>query len=161
MLPTTADVKGWQADQAGTRIHKDIVALMKVLEGQFPKGFSCGTYRNNVEGDHASGGFEGRFRSLDMYPSGGPSRIQKPFGELGFFDKQIAFDFAMAIDRAVAGKGSFQILYNDFEVARELNKVLKNGRMFNQDNVVADKAGPKNLNWHGPLVTHFHVDFAI
>jgi hypothetical protein len=161
VVPTAADVKGWQADSQGTRIHKDIVALLKVLEKEYPKGFSCGTYRINVEGDHGSAGFQGRFRSLDMYPGGGASRIHKPFGELGFFDKQIAYDFAMAIDRAVAGKGSFQILYNDFPVARELNKVLKNGRVMNIDNVVVDKAGPANLNWHGPLVTHFHVDFAI
>ena len=161
VAPTTSDVKGWDADGQKTRIHKDLVALLKVLEGEFPKGFSAATYRINVEGDHASGGFEGRFRSLDMYPKGGPSRVQKPFGQIGFFDKQVAYDFALAIDRAVAGKGTYQILYNDFEVARELNKVLKNGRVMNIDNVVVDKSGVANLNWHGPLVTHFHVDFAI
>jgi hypothetical protein len=161
MVPTKGDVAGWDEDAQHTRIHKDIVALMKVLEGQYKPGFSCGTYRINVEGDHASAGFQGRFRSLDMYPKGGASRMHKPFGELGFFDKQVAYDFAMAIDRAVAGKGTFQILYNDFPVARELNKVLKNGRVMNIDNVVVDKNGPANLNWHGPLVTHFHVDFAI
>ena len=33
--------------------------------------------------------------------------------------------------RATAGRGSYQILYNDYEVARELNKTLKNGRVFN------------------------------
>jgi hypothetical protein len=161
VAPTTSDVKGWNADSQKTRIHKDLVALLKVLETEFPKGFNAATYRNNVEGDHASSGFEGRFRSLDMYPNGGPSRTHKPFGQIGFFDKQVAFDFAKAIDRAVAGKGTFQILYNDFEVAREVNKVLKNGRVFNIDNVVADKGGASNLNWHGPLVSHFHVDFAI
>ena len=161
VVPTRADIKGWNPDAKGTRIHKDIVALMKVLEGKFPRGFSAGTYQVNIEGDHASGGFEGRFRSLDMYPNGGPSRSQKPFGEIGFFDKQLAFDFALAIDQAVSGRGTYQILYNDFEVAREVNKVLKNGKMMNVDNV-NDKAGhPANLNWHGPLVTHFHVDFAI
>jgi hypothetical protein len=160
VLPTKGDVKGW--DTSGTvRIHKDVVALLKVLETEFPKGFNAATYKISVEGDHASSGFEGRFRSLDMYPGGGPSRNQKPFGQIGFFDKQIAFDFARAIDRAVTGRGTFQILYNDFEVAREVNKVLKNGRMFNMDNVTADKGGASNLNWHGPLVTHFHVDFAI
>lgn len=161
VVPTSADVKGWDADSKSTRIHKDVVALLKVLEAEYPKGFRAGTYQINVEGDHASSGFEGRFRSLDMYPNGGPSRTQKPFGQIGFFDKQVAYDFALAIDRAVAGKGTFQILYNDFEVAREVNKVMKNGKMFNVDNVV-DRAGhPVNLNWHGPLVTHFHVDFAI
>jgi hypothetical protein len=161
VVPAKSDVKGWQADGQGTRIHTNLVTLLKVLETEFPAGFQAGTYRINVEGDHASAGFEGRFRSLDMYPNGGPSRIHKPFGQIGFFDKQVAYDFAQAIDRATAGRGSYQILYNDFEVARELNKTLKNGRVFNVDNVVADKGGAANLNWHGPLVTHFHVDFAI
>lgn len=161
VLPTKADVKGWSPDKQNTRIHKDIVALLKSLESEFPKGFFAGTYTLKIEGDHASGGFEGRFRSLDMYPNGGPSQVQKPFGVLGFFDKQLAFDFSLAIDRTVSGKGSYQILYNDFEVSREVNKVVKNGKMINIDNVTDREGHVANLNWHGPLVTHFHVDFAI
>lgn len=161
VVPTTAEVKGWSTDSKRTRIHKDVIAVLQTLETEFPAGFSAGTYTLHTEGDHASGGFEGRFRSLDMYPNGGASRTQKPFGSVGFFEKQIALDFALAIDRAVAGRGSYQILYNDFEVAREANKRLKNGRMMNVDNVVDTAGHPANLNWHGPLVTHFHVDFAI
>jgi hypothetical protein len=161
LIPTKADIKGWTPDVKGTRIHKDVVALLKVLEGEFPKGFSAGTYQLRIEGDHASAGFEGRYRSLDMYPNGGPSRLQKPFGEIGFFDKQLAYDFALAIDRAISGKGTYQILYNDFAVAREVNRVVANGRMMNVDNVNDISGHPANLNWHGPLVTHFHVDFAI
>ena len=162
IVPTKSDVKGWSADTKATRIHKKVVEVLKILEHEFPQGFSAGTYQMNIEGDHASGGFEGRFRSLDMYPNGGASRIQKPFGEIGFFDKQIAFSFALAIDRAVGQKsGTYQILYNDFEVAKEVNKVVKNGSMINIDNVTSENGYATNLNWHGPLVTHFHVDFAV
>lgn len=159
MVPTRGDVKGWDTSNS-VRIHKDVVALLKRLEAEFPAGFRAATYMNDIEGDHASGGFEGRFRSLDMYPNE-KARPKGPFGDAGFFGQQTAYDFAMAIDRAVEGAGHFQILYNDFPVARELNKVLKNGHVVNIDNVNADKGGAKNLNWHGPLVTHFHVDFAI
>src|SRR5258708_5738199 len=161
MVPTRADVKGWEVSASKVRIHKDLVALLKVLETEFPQGFRAGTYSINVEGDHASQGFQGRFRSLDMYPNGGAAREQTGVGEAGVFGQPIAFGFAVAVDPAVGGKGAVQILYNDFAAARAVHQDPHNGRVFNVDNVVADKGGAANLNWHGPLVTHFHVDFAI
>ncbi len=163
VLPEDVKVKGWgKSDRQHTRIHKDVVTILQTLETEFPAGFSAGTYTTNIEGDHASSGFEGRFRSVDMRPKVGLMKTGNPafdkiFG-FGFFDQQVAFSFALAIDRACGSNGAtFQILYNDFIVAREANKVIKNGRIFNVDNVVGDGL---NLNWHGPLVTHFHVDLA-
>ena len=164
--PEDVKVKGWsKSDPKHTRIHKDVVKILQSLESEFPAGFSAGTYTGSIEGDHASSGFEGRFRSVDIYPNGGLKKTgNKAFDQIfgfGFFDQQVAFSFALAIDRACSSNGAtFQILYNDFVVAREANKVIKNGRLFNVDNVTGEGGGNMNLNWHGPLVTHFHVDFA-
>lgn len=165
VFPEDVKVKGWdRSDKKRTRIHKDVVTILQALESEFPAGFSAGTYTGSIEGDHASSGFEGRFRSVDIYPNGGLKKTgNKAFDQIfgfGFFDQQVAFTFALAIDRACGSSGaSFQILYNDFVVVREANKVIQNGRMFNVDNVTGEGAN-LNLNWHGPLVTHFHVDFA-
>src|SRR5689334_24765630 len=91
-----------------------------------------------MSGDHASGGFKGRFRSLDMYPEASKSAA--------YFGKDPAFRFAEAID-TVAGKMGFtyQILYDDYLVAREFNarahggKGAEHGRMGNQDNVTEEE----------------------
>ena len=142
----------------GNKINKNVAEVLQILEAEFPQGFRAGNYPG-----HGGGSFRGRFHSVDMYPNQKTSRVQKPFGEIGFFEKQTAFDFALAIDRAVEKKGgSFQILYNDFVVAREVNKAIKHGIMSNTDNIEYDaNKAATNLNWHGPLVTHFHVDFVI
>src|SRR5258708_11587659 len=97
MVPTRADVKGWEVSASKVRIHKDLVALLKVLETEFPQGFRAGTYSINVEGDHASQGFQGRFRSLDMYPNGGPGPKQTRFWETRVLEQQDAVQFTMSI----------------------------------------------------------------
>ncbi|GAB2921139.1 hypothetical protein GCM10027280_05190 [Micromonospora polyrhachis] len=129
--------------------------------------FSAGTY-GGMFGEHASGGFKGRFRSLDMYPESAKTAA--------YFTKDVAFRFSEAIDTAAGKLGfTYQILYDDYVVAREFNaraqagKGAEHGRMGNQDNVTEEEVQlpdgtkvkrPGNLSWHGPLVTHFHVDFS-
>jgi hypothetical protein len=164
VIPTTADFPGWSSDGA-TPVHRTIIDILKAIQTEFGK-FSAGTY-GGMSGSHASGGFQGRFRSLDLNP-------ETPRAA-AYFGKDLAFRFAEAID-TVAGKMGFtyQILYDDYVVAREFNAHAHgtgaaHGRMGNQDNVTEQEATlpdgtkvkrPANLNWHGPLVTHFHVDFA-
>ncbi|MFD2767473.1 peptidoglycan-binding domain-containing protein [Micromonospora eburnea] len=166
VVPTTADFAGWTEDGQKTPVHKTMLDILRAIQSEFGT-FSAGTY-GGMSGEHASGGFKGRFRSLDMYPESAKAAA--------YFTKDVAFRFAEAID-TVAGKLGFtyQILYNDYVVAREFNarahagKGAEHGRMGNQDNVTEQEVQlpdgtkvkrPANLNWHGPLVTHFHVDFS-
>ena len=151
---------GWE--RGLTPIHKHVVDIMNEIQRIFGS-FHAGTYGDPHKGTHGSGGFQGRFRSIDAYPQDNTYR----HGEtLKFFDQQPAYEFAMAIDDAAANLGfTYQILYDDFVVLREFNKRAKHGSMSLQDNVekACDTHGvcrPANLNWHGPLVTHFHIDFA-
>jgi hypothetical protein len=159
VLPGPSDLAHWESGK--TRIHKGVVSILQQVQGLYSPGFDAKTYQNSFEGDHGSSGFRGRFRSVDLYPRGGPS----PNASFGFFNQRNAYDFALAIQQAAsAAGGSCMILYNDWLVAREVNKTLGIRVMTNVDNVnTQDRKGvvvPVNLNWHGPLVTHFHVDFA-
>ncbi len=156
VIPT--DLPEWEPSKPTIQLHKDLVALLKNLRTIYPAGF-----RTMSRTDHWSGGsFAGRYRSVDLMPNepgpGEPKRIPEVFhgARVGYYPQAIAYTFALAIDKACTGKGTFQILYNDYLVAREANKVMGNGTMTNVDNVCQG-----SLNWHGPLITHFHVDFAI
>ena len=143
-----------------TPIHHRLAEILDAIGTDYGT-FGAGSY-GGVAGGHASGDFTSSFRSVDLYPSGVPAGG-------GYFDRDKALAFALAIDRVAAAQGyTYRILYDDYVVAREFNKQAKFGRMSNQDNVEYEKDAkqqpqldkPRNLNWHGPLVTHFHVDFS-
>jgi peptidoglycan hydrolase-like protein with peptidoglycan-binding domain len=157
---TTTDFDGWQPTTVP--MHKGIIPILAEIERLFGK-FSAGTYGDPRKGTHGSSGFGGRFRSLDMYPESlGSRRGDVRHAEsTRFFDQQLAYEFAMSIETAASTLAfRYQILYDDYAVIREFNQRAKNGHMSIQDNVEKSGGRPQNLNWHGPLVTHFHVDFA-
>lgn len=98
--------------------------------------------------------FAGRGRSLDLTI---PQRRAD-----GFFDAAQAITFALAIDRAATAIGvEWRVIYDDFSVARAVNERLGQRRIIEVANTSRNRAGDiTNINWHGPLVNHFHIDLA-
>jgi hypothetical protein len=103
---------------------------------------------NNREG-HGGGDFAGRGYSLDI-------TISSPVDDRGFWLPKNAIMALMQIDAAASASGvDWRVLYNDFAVAAEVNK--RTGRR----NVTFQGTTRKkdgSLNWHGPLILHFHLD---
>jgi hypothetical protein len=79
-----------------TPVHRVIIDILKAVQTEFGT-FSAGTY-GGMSGSHASGGFQGRFRSVDMNP-------ETP-RTAAYFGKDLAFRSAEAID-TVAGRMGF------------------------------------------------------
>lgn len=130
VMPTTAVFVLWLMDTYGT-------------------GFTASNY-----GGHGGGSFAGRGRSLDLTI---PQRRAD-----GFFDAAQAITFALAIDRAATAIGvEWRVIYDDFSVARAVNERLGQRRIIEVANTSRNRAGDiTNINWHGPLVNHFHIDLA-
>lgn len=115
--------------------------------------YGTGFTANNYAG-HGGGSFAGRGRSLDL-------TIPQARAD-GFFDAAQAIAFALAIDRAASAVGAeWRVLYDDFSVARAVNERLGQRRIVEVANTSRNRAGSiTNINWHGPLVNHFHLDLA-
>ncbi|WP_338845540.1 DUF4157 domain-containing protein [Massilia sp. W12] len=78
----------------------------------------------------------------------------------GFWQVEQAVAFLKSMDQvAVAMNAKWNILYNDFVVAKAVNSQAKNGYVSFTGHL--DSGG--NPNWHGPenLLLHFHLDLQI
>ena len=107
---------------------------------------------NNYPG-HGGGSFSGRGRSLHLTI---PERTPE-----GFFEPNAAIRLALAIDQAAAAVGAgWRVLYDDFAVARAVNEHLGSRRIVEMANTERSGGRITNINWHGPLVNHFHLDLA-
>lgn len=115
--------------------------------------YGTGFTANNYAG-HGGGSFAGRGRSIDL-------TIPQTRAD-GFFDAAQAIAFALAIDQAASAVGvEWRMLYDDFSVARAVNERLGQRRIIEVANTTRNRAGDiTNINWHGPLVNHFHLDLA-
>jgi len=78
------------------------------------------------------------------------------------FDGSTLDTFALAIDRGASAVGvEWRVIYDDFSVARAVNERLAQRRIIEVANTSRNRAGDiTNINWHGPLVNHFHIDLA-
>ncbi len=133
----------------GTPVAPQMNTFLRALSSQAQGGhrrFSAQNY-----GGHGMGSFHGRGLSIDL-------RLDErdaPRDERGFYARQAAVEFLMMVDAAAASMNAgWRVLYNDYAVAAEANR--RTGKM----NVVfaANVDAGGNLNWHGPLVLHFHLD---
>jgi hypothetical protein len=107
--------------------------------------FKAGNYKG-----HGGLGFAGKGFSADLTISG-------PLDQRGFFQPKDAVAFLLQIDATAKAQGArWRVLYNDFRVAEEVNAATgtRNVGFWG----VSD---PKGLNWHGPLILHFHLDLEI
>jgi hypothetical protein len=126
----------------GTPITQENKAFLVQLRRQV-SGFDA----NNYSG-HGGGKFAGRGFSLDL-------TLREPLDNRGFYPRDKAAAFLLEVDAAAHAVGlRWRVLYNDFAVAAHINR-LKRAR-----HVVFIGSAGRNLNWHGPLVLHFHLDLA-
>lgn len=101
--------------------------------------------------NHGGGTFLNRGLSLDLNIVGKESKVD----DRGFWERRVAVPFMIEVARAAAAVGcDWRALYDDYAVAAAVNKALGARHLVFTANV--DKGG--SLNWHGPLVLHFHLD---
>jgi len=126
----------------GTPITQEVKAFLVELRRR-TSGFDA----NNYPG-HGGGKFSGRGFSLDL-------TLRDPLDSRGFYPRDKAAAFLLHVDAAARATGlRWRVLYNDYAVAAHINR-LKRAR-----HVVFIGSAGSNLNWHGPLVLHFHLDLA-
>jgi hypothetical protein len=110
-----------------------------------------GQHRAGNYAGHGGGSFNGRGLSIDLYLTGTAT------DERGFWPREKAVEFLLALDAAAKAVGvRWRALYNDYSVALAVNSAtgVRNVAFVGQP-----RKGPRpNLNWHGPLILHFHID---
>lgn len=100
---------------------------------------------------HGGGGFTGRGLSADVY------LVDVHRDERGFWLRDKAVELLLAADAAAKSTGvRWRALYNDYAVALAVNSVTGLGtvRFLGQPR----KGSSVGLNWHGPILLHFHID---
>jgi hypothetical protein len=118
--------------------------LAKLAADPQTPAFTAGTYAGHGGGQWAGAGF-----SIDLALKG--SHDQR-----GFWQHDAAVTFLLRLDATATSLGArWRVLYNDFRVAQEVNAVTGTRNVV----FVGDSKG--NLNWHGPLILHFHLDLDI
>ncbi|MDQ1744785.1 MAG: hypothetical protein QOE23_3124 [Pseudonocardiales bacterium] len=119
---------------------RDFLAELRRIAGS---SFEASNYAG-----HGGGAFLNRGYSLDLFLPG-------PLDDRGFYppDKAVAF-LGQVAAAARAVNLRWRVLYNDFRVAAEVN-----GRT-GVRHVHFIGESRKGLNWHGPLILHFHLDLA-
>ena len=142
-------VWGSSWDPSSTKVLRRTAEFVLILSGIYGKPFTASNYDH-----HGSLGFVDRGRSLDL------NLGHKE--ESGFFPPAEAIRFALAIDSAARQLGvEWRVLYDDASVDRAVNDYLGVARMSETANVRRGKNDEVlDINWHGPLVTHFHLDLA-
>jgi hypothetical protein len=101
--------------------------------------------------DHGGGAFDGRGYSVDI-------TLRAATDERGFYQRPAAVQFLLALDAAARAAGvEWRAIYNDYAVAAAINQHLDRKRVIF---VGHPRRGGRRigLNWHGPLILHFHVD---
>jgi peptidoglycan hydrolase-like protein with peptidoglycan-binding domain len=101
---------------------------------------------------HGGGSFAGRGYSVDLELS--PS----PKDERGFYQRPAAVQFLLTVDDAARAAGvQWRAIYNDYAVAAAVNRHLDRRRVVFVGQPSRGRRGI-GLNWHGPLILHFHLD---
>ena len=109
------------------------------------RGHSASNYAG-----HGGGDFNGRGYSVDLWLRGTDDR--------GFYHRPQAVALIQAVAQAAAAIGAeWRILYNDFAVAAAINRPAGIRRVAFVGSV---RPPGTNLNWHGPLLLHMHLDIA-
>jgi hypothetical protein len=139
----------WDKDSIG--VLPGTAELVKTLDDRYGAPFLAANYRG-----HGGGSFADRGRSLDL-------TLPVPRQANGFYDPAAAIRFLLAIDAAAADLGmEWRVLYDDASVAMAVNGQLGRQRVAEVANTSRNERthAIENINWHGPLVLHFHLDLA-
>ncbi|HEY2853198.1 MAG TPA: DUF4157 domain-containing protein [Gemmatimonadaceae bacterium] len=111
---------------------------------------TCPPFKASTYGPHGLGVWGRRGFSVDLH-------LEAPLDQRGFWRVSTAIQFLVALDAAAKALGArWRVLYNDFRVADAINSATGTRNV----GFVADSAAP-DLNWHGPLVLHMHLDLEI
>jgi hypothetical protein len=124
-----------------------VVAFVKKLR-QIYRDARADTYAN-----HGGGAFAGRGFSIDLWLDNSPRDAR------GFWRPEDAVALLRAVHQAAHAVGAeWRVLYNDYSVARIINRETGARRV----GFVAGAFPNGGLNWHGPhpLILHFHLDLA-
>jgi hypothetical protein len=98
---------------------------------------------------HGGGKFAGKGFSADLF-------LNESTDRRGFWKVSTAIRFLLVIDLVAKSLGArWQVLYDDFRVAQEVNRITGSRNVVFQGTISQDR-----LNWHGPkhLILHFHLD---
>lgn len=128
---------------SGTPVTAETRRFLAELRLGAGSSFSAGNYAG-----HGGGTFRNRGYSLDLF-------LNAQLDDRGFYPRAAAVTFLGQVAVAARAAGlRWRVLYNDFAVAAEVN------RRTGVRNVVFMGDSSGGLNWHGPLVLHFHLDLA-
>jgi hypothetical protein len=137
-----------KSDKDMPGVAPEVAQFLTALEALEPN-FKAGNYSGHGGGSFAGAGF-----SVDLTLSGKKGELDKR----GFYLHDNAVNFLLNLNQAAnAMGGKWRVLYNDFLVAEEVNHATGSRNVEYTANI--DKGG--NLNWHGPLVLHFHLDIQL
>jgi hypothetical protein len=138
-----------KSDKIMPGVATEVVGFLRELQKLDPN-FKAGNYTG-----HGGGAWAGKGFSLDLYLAGKANSKD----DRGFWQHQAAVDFLLNLDKAAKAAGAeWRVLYNDFNVAQEVNRTTGKKNVTFVGNV--DSGG--RVNWHGPdpLKLHFHLDIA-
>jgi hypothetical protein len=129
----------------GARVQPVMNTFLRELRARAPR-HSAWHYPN-----HGGAAFNGRGYSIDL-------GLREEKDSRGFYTRPAAVTFLLAIDAAARAAGvEWRAIYNDYAVAAAINRHLDRKRVVF---VGHPRRGGRRigLNWHGPLILHFHVD---
>jgi len=138
--------KALQSDKGMPGVAPEVATFLTQLAADPTcPAFTAGNY-----GGHGGGSWAGKGFSVDL-------QLKAPLDQRGFWQVSTAIQFLVALDAAAKALGArWRVLYNDFRVADAINKATGERNV----GFMADSTSP-NLNWHGPLVLHMHLDLEI
>jgi hypothetical protein len=139
------DIEPPATTDGGAKVQPIMNAFLRELRARAP------AHRAYNYLDHGGGAFNARGYSIDIELRGAKD-------ERGFYPRPAAVQFLLAIDAAARAAGvEWRAIYNDYAVAATINQHLDRKRVIF---VGKPRRGGRRigLNWHGPLLLHFHVD---
>lgn len=139
------DIEPPATTSGGAKVQPIMNTFLRELRSRAPRHSAY-----NYPG-HGGGSFNGRGYSIDL-------ELSSPKDERGFYQRPAAVRFLLTIDDAARAAGvQWRAIYNDYAVAAAVNRHLDRRRVVF---VGQPRRGGRQigLNWHGPLILHFHLD---
>jgi peptidoglycan hydrolase-like protein with peptidoglycan-binding domain len=139
------DIEPPATTSGGAKVQPIMNTFLRELRSRAPRHSAY-----NYPG-HGGGSFNGRGYSIDL-------ELSSPKDERGFYQRPAAVRFLLAVDDAARAAGvQWRAIYNDYAVAAAVNRHLDRRRVVF---VGQPRRGGRQigLNWHGPLILHFHLD---
>ena len=141
---------------AGIRMQEGMVGVAPELSAfltQLKADASTPAFKVQTRPEHGGGSFKGKGFSVDI------DLTNTSTDQRGFWWHDTAVAFLLRLNATAKAMGArWEVLYNDFRVAQEVNAATGTRNV-----IFIGKSAPTDLNWHGPapLILHFHLDLEI